>query len=876
MKNLKKVLSLALAMVMAMSLMTTAFAADYADIDDVTYTEAVEVMTAVGVFNGVGGDKFAPDATLDRASAAKLIAYLDLGAEDADALTATGTVFTDVPADYWAAGYIEYMAAAGYTNGTGNDKFSPKATVTGLEFGKWLLTVLGYNAQVEQMTGASWGINTSKLANSIDLFDGVSEKAAANLTREAAAAYCLNALQATCVDYETLGTDIKMSDGTTIKVGASKAEPVNDKPALDDLFGAGNGFLQLTEKLFEDDLQLTTTPDAFGRPATNWTYGEFKGTYAASDVATYNNKIENKTIYSLLGKNVVDNMKYYDDPTIDTTDYYVTLYVNGVKNDGNNDYYQVKNNTAKVAYANYGSITEVYKDGKYINIVVTETFVGQATADYNANTEKISTNLGFIKQQTDKQDGFEVSGLVEDDYFLYSVAGANTLANIKNVVKAELMTGVVDSYIAGESVVVDGETYYYSKNFVKFGTDGYDKTATYKLGETATFVMDGVGNIIAIDSLTEAADTTYVYVESIGAMTTGRNTTLVGNIVNVDGTTADDVHITYVNGHKMNTTALVDTTKNYENGWYAYTKDGDALKITGDNAKMYYAIASNGAKLVETGKVAIGADLADDLYKPTKANSATVFVIKDADDKITTYTGIANVPTITSLTGQEAFAYFVNNSAGFAKYVYIDLANVAESDAATSTSSDVFYVLGQSGKKVVAGAKADETIEYYTLDVLKDGKIVNVDVIDDSNVTNGNALNKIFAKVQSNADGYVTGATEVTSGTQVKTFAGKADSLTDYYVSYSNNVLTLKDEANALYEDIVVADDVVIYVILTNHNALMEDDQADYEVLVGNASQVAGMLNGYAANLAYTAFGVSEDDKTVTTMYLTIGTVTEI
>ena len=55
MKNLKKVLSLVLALAMALSLMTAAFAADasdYKDYSKVTYKEAVDVMTAAGIFNG--------------------------------------------------------------------------------------------------------------------------------------------------------------------------------------------------------------------------------------------------------------------------------------------------------------------------------------------------------------------------------------------------------------------------------------------------------------------------------------------------------------------------------------------------------------------------------------------------------------------------------------------------------------------------------------------------------------------------------------------------------------------------------------------------------------------------------------------------------
>ena len=70
MRNLKKILSLALALVMVMSLLTVAGAREFNDAADIEHTEAVEVMTALGVINGMGNNLFAPKNTTSAQAAA--------------------------------------------------------------------------------------------------------------------------------------------------------------------------------------------------------------------------------------------------------------------------------------------------------------------------------------------------------------------------------------------------------------------------------------------------------------------------------------------------------------------------------------------------------------------------------------------------------------------------------------------------------------------------------------------------------------------------------------------------------------------------------------------------------------------------------------
>ena len=108
MRNLKKFLALALAMVMAFSLMVTANAAhagtQYNDEDTVTpaFSEAVEVLTGMGVFQGDSGS-FRPASNITRAEVAAIIYRLatgDTGTDKMDLYT-TRHPFTDVRSDAW-------------------------------------------------------------------------------------------------------------------------------------------------------------------------------------------------------------------------------------------------------------------------------------------------------------------------------------------------------------------------------------------------------------------------------------------------------------------------------------------------------------------------------------------------------------------------------------------------------------------------------------------------------------------------------------------------------------------------------------------------------------------------------------------------------
>ncbi len=154
---MKKFLSLVLALVMTMSLVTvSAGAKDFTDDSEITYKEAVDVISALGVVDGYSGGDFRPDDVLTRGAAAKIICNLILGPTTASALNAGTAPFKDVPVTNTFAGYITYCSQQGIISGYADGTFRPTGTLSGNAFMKMLLGALGYDSSIEGYTGPNW------------------------------------------------------------------------------------------------------------------------------------------------------------------------------------------------------------------------------------------------------------------------------------------------------------------------------------------------------------------------------------------------------------------------------------------------------------------------------------------------------------------------------------------------------------------------------------------------------------------------------------------------------------------------------------------------------------------------------------------------
>ncbi|MBL0348694.1 S-layer homology domain-containing protein [Candidatus Villigracilis affinis] len=89
----------------------------------------IEQLALEGITAGCGDANYCPENAITRAEMSIFLLRSKFGNTYTPA-AATGTTFNDVPADYWAASWIEQLALMQVTSGCGNGGFCPEGQVT--------------------------------------------------------------------------------------------------------------------------------------------------------------------------------------------------------------------------------------------------------------------------------------------------------------------------------------------------------------------------------------------------------------------------------------------------------------------------------------------------------------------------------------------------------------------------------------------------------------------------------------------------------------------------------------------------------------------------------------------------------------------------
>ncbi len=694
MKTLRKTLSLTLVFALVFSLMSFAFAADttattttttgYSDAASITYKEAVDVTSAIGVFQGSNG-AFSPKENLTREQAAKIITYLLLGKSNADKLSVSAAPFTDVPADRWSAGSIAYCKQQGIIAGYGDGKFGTNDTVTGYQFGKMLLVADGYDPEIENFVGGNWAVNVAKRGFENDLFkynEQFNGNAAA--TREEAALYTCNTLRSSPVFYQSKGTTVT-SNGTTIHVGATAPEHYTKTVS-------GTTVNKSYADMYFPNLSYSANAtDNLGRVARSWTYYTKPiGAYPILPATiTYTAKTSEAT--------VTKDIKGYTFPST-TLPEWSNGYVGSV----------VKTAAAIAGLTANGRTVEIYTyDGVINNVVAYNSVLAKVTL---VNTAKgtvsytIPSNAYMSSLTLTSPVGYGSVKL--NDYVIvtpYNNGGSSitSSSSIDSVVAATPVIGKANAKSdSDKTITLGGKTYTASVNIVS-GNAVSDFTPSVK--DDSTLLLDKNGYIVyAKSSATETSD------KAIGVYRFSQS--LVNNeiVTSAVGITSDGKEVslplqsTPTNGATL--AICIYSVSNTEAGKYDLSAPISAAANYSAATKVF---TKTTATMATSDKAA--ADGTSTAY--TFANDVKVIFV-DTTNK--TYRVMTGAQTIASTTLTYAVGKVNDENRIIAVYT-------TTAPTAMSTLSDqLVYVNGTTG-----GQLSNESGKHVTYNAYVNGKAVD-------------------------------------------------------------------------------------------------------------------------------------------------------
>ena len=656
MRNLKRVFSLALALVMVLGMMViTTSAADFTDAEKITKKEAVAVMSELGIIKGMGDGTFAPDATLTRAQAAKILAYVMLGEEVEEYLTGSAAAFTDVEG-HWAAKYVTFCKNMNVVDGVGNGKFNPNDKLTVVAFAKMLLCAIEAEGT---FTGSGWEQEVKKAFNSIDELAATGIKIShAEITREEACELALAAMKAgedyslgyyIAVDDEMV-EEFEYFDSYADAYIMAKTMDIPDftiekhKDTRSTLLYKNYGFYCERDK------------DDFGRPATVYT-NKLEGNklvehwFVDTAVKSYVDEVKGGTVFADLGS-----------PKAAQT---FTVYVDGVKlgaksvelttaaiaKDSKANAVQGSYSGVATALTGNGVATEIYAAGKNAwTIVVVNTYADTVKKVVPADA-KTQTPAYIILNDCNK--AFVTDAFAEKDAVLYTIAD-----------------GVVQSVVKNETVVEGKVTKITDKGVYTIGEKDYTISMTAgELGlsldatKAGAWYVDAYGHLIAVK--TPAAPPADVWYFGVVLGAQGQNYVAAGTAdllgdVAEKGKEAKEVILMlkadgevevlntaweYVKNSKGKITGVDfingGATPEISSGLVKYTlKDGKVAKI----AKVETEIVNEGDVITGATAGAMTIKKGEATLDGKFVNDNTLYFVLDDEDAVI-YTGYKAIPT---------------------------------------------------------------------------------------------------------------------------------------------------------------------------------------------------------------------------------------
>ena len=793
MRNLKRALSLVMAMAMLIGMMTigasAVSASDFTDADEIVNTEAVSVLTTLNVINGKeDGSYFDPTGIVTRAEMAKMITVALHGGEEPVLGTKTNPSYSDIKG-HWAESYIEYCTSVGIISGRGNGKFDPAATVTVAEAAKMLLTALGYDAAVFGLTGSDWQVKTDVQANNAKLYEGLPASVTTSdaLTRDNAAQMIYNTLDAYIMEKTfdkvlsngEISYSYKLSETKTMmseKFGVVKVEGVVTENEFTEgsalkgkttmtVTNGDAGSTKGEQSVFANGTQtfaVTSGADVVGKSVTLYVKPA-KNTNAASKATVVGSAIinSNNTVYTT-AKALVNNSSKSNDITKtlkaeglkfdDAND--VTLYTNyadstlqdpatsdlaSLLNTKGVEAQYIDNNgdgivdvVVKVIKA-FGKVT-VYSDAKDGSLSISK------LGKYGADGLTSGAGLSTTDANEDVYD-FANLGVAKNDYvFYYEVNGGMCYVEAAKSVTEDITATKGDSIYAGDTEYGTSDLASTTDLSAETGAQATLVSAV-TLGEEAVLYLDAANSVVYVTD----AETSSSYLMVTATALSGYKDSVTARVVFEDGTTGE------IEVNKLDTTTVNNST-NASNVQSLLNNQKIGSNTT---AKVYsYTKTSDNTYNLTTETTVVGTQNAVDITKgnPTvvsgqiTANNATKFILGD-EDGYSAYTGINNV---SSKEDTSVFAVVGTNKVAKVLFAY--------GGTGAENADNYMYVLNKT-PYVTSDGKND----VYTYTVIRNGKVTTIEGTSAS-VFSAAGLNKVTLKGDKANSASTSGTLIVASG----------------------------------------------------------------------------------------------------------------
>ena len=453
--------------------------AAFTDQADIKATDAVNMLSSLGVITGYTDGSYQPNKVVTRAEMAKMIFVVRNNKIDDSAYQSNYSKLTDI-SNHWAKGYIKFCESQGIIAGKGNNKFDPDSPVTGVEAAKMLLVVAGYDTDKAGLTGSAWRTNTLKYAGAAGILDDVNAALEQGLPRQYAAQMIYNTLDTNRVKWskdsesfddvlnggvkETVGhayMGLTKTTGTLVSISKDALTVDNVIAADSDAVDRAGNYETAFTKVSEDYSSLLgqRVKVLFKDGKTN----SVLGVYPTSDNTVYNtimNGVEQD------GKKIKFDGKSYS-----IEDKGVKVYVDGalqLKADKKTvdlksaaDFDDAYTNATTGAALISGRLNRTSADevifvdsddnGKIDTAIVTTVNVAKAT--YVSSSEIVAGNTTYKFEDENIADG-----IAKNDYVVIT---ENLYDECKDIVKATKLSGVkvTGTKTAPNRYLIDGEWY---------------------------------------------------------------------------------------------------------------------------------------------------------------------------------------------------------------------------------------------------------------------------------------------------------------------------------------------------------------------------------------------------------------------------------